>query len=169
MSGGNVAVFIPKNNAPSPNRGGPSGRLTGRGGVAKAPLSAFGHSLLAGESFTTMRINKRLLSSSRQLRKLQTPWEDTLWHYLRGKRFNGYRFRRQFVIGPYIVDFCCFEKKLVIELDGGQHNEQINIIKDQIRTNYLTSTGYKVVRFWNSDISDNFDGVMETIDRLLNH
>ncbi|MBI4049752.1 MAG: endonuclease domain-containing protein, partial [Candidatus Doudnabacteria bacterium] len=110
-----------------------------------------------------MQINRNLLAKSRKLRKTQTPWEDRLWHYLRSKRFQGYRFRRQFVIGRYIVDFYCYKKKLVIEVDGGQHNEVKNIIKDRDRTKYLTKEGYKVLRFWNSDLNDNFEGVLDTI------
>ncbi len=115
-----------------------------------------------------MKINRNLLQKSRLLRKKQTPWEDLLWYYLRGKRFKGYRFRRQVVIGPYIADFYCHAKKLVIELDGGQHNDDQNIIKDNFRTHYLTSAGYKVLRFWNTDINENIDGVLESIDNILN-
>ena len=114
-----------------------------------------------------MKINKRLLVKSKELRRLQTPWEDILWHYLRAKRFNGYRFRRQVVIGPYIADFYCHQKKLIIELDGSQHNESKNLIKDTKRTEYLTKTGYRVVRFWNIDLIDNFDGVLDTIYNSL--
>ena len=93
-----------------------------------------------------MKIKSKLLIRSKELRKKQTPWEDTLWHYLRAKRFKGYRFRRQVVIGPFIVDFYCHKKRLIVELDGGQHNEKENLSKDAVRTNYLTKAGYKVVR-----------------------
>ncbi|MEO8065849.1 MAG: DUF559 domain-containing protein [Candidatus Doudnabacteria bacterium] len=110
-----------------------------------------------------MKITDNLLSSSRELRKGQTPWENKLWYYLRAKRFKGFRFRRQFVIGYYIVDFCCFEKKLVIELDGGQHNEDENRQNDHERTEFLKSQGFKVIRFWNNELDENLEGVLETI------
>ena len=72
------------------------------------------------------------------------------------------------MIGHYIVDFCCFEKKLVIELDGGQHNEKYNKLNDTERTRILESQGFKVLRFWNNEVDDNFDGVLETILNNLN-
>ncbi len=114
-----------------------------------------------------MKINENLLLASKKLRKDQTPWETKLWYYLRRKQFKGFRFRRQFVIGYYIADFCCFEKKLIIELDGGQHNEKANQINDAERTKILGTQGYKVLRFWNNEIDNNLDGVLETILKNL--
>ena len=93
--------------------------------------------------------------------------ENKLWYHLRAKRLYGYKFKRQALIGQYIVDFICPEKNLIIELDGGQHNEIDNIKYDIKRTQYLNSQGYKVIRFWNNEIRDNFDGVMEAIVREL--
>ncbi|OGE87973.1 MAG: hypothetical protein A3J07_02205 [Candidatus Doudnabacteria bacterium RIFCSPLOWO2_02_FULL_49_13] len=110
-----------------------------------------------------MKLLENLILGSRSLRKNQTPWENKLWYNLRAKRFKGYRFRRQFVIGYYIVDFCCFEKKLIIELDGGQHNEEQTQLNDKERTEFLKSQGFKVIRFWNNDIQKNLPEVLETI------
>jgi len=78
----------------------------------------------------------------------------------------GYKFRRQAVIGPYIVDFVCFEKKLIVEVDGGQHADSRN---DQERDQWLKQCGYKVLRFWNNDVLGNRNGVVEKINEFLNH
>ena len=67
------------------------------------------------------------------------------------------------MVGYYIVDFCCFERKLIIELDGGQHNQKTNIINDTERTKVLEAEGFKILRFWNNGIDENIDGVLETI------
>ena len=92
-----------------------------------------------------------------------TPQERKLWTIIRNKQFFGYRFRRQFPIGQYIVDFICREKKIIIEIDGGQHNEKQNIEYDNKRTEYLNSEGYQVVRFWNNEIDGNIGGVYERL------
>ena len=88
-----------------------------------------------------------------------TKQERILWTFLRKKNINNLKFGRQYSIGNYIVDFICNEKKLIIEIDGGQHNENQNITYDKERTKYLESKGYKVIRFWNNDIDNNIDGV----------
>ena len=77
------------------------------------------------------------------------------------------KFKRQYPIGNYIVDFVCIEKKLIIEIDGGQHNEKDNIKYDNIRTQYLESAGYKVIRFWNNDVFENIEGVLSEIEKHL--
>ena len=102
---------------------------------------------------------------ARSLRKQLTPQERILWQLLRNHSFYGYEFRRQYVIGEYIVDFVCREKKIVIEIDGGQHNTPEEIIYDKKRTEFLNSRGYKVIRFWNSDIDKNIDGVYKVLLR----
>ena len=96
---------------------------------------------------------------ARNLRKNKTREEDILWQLLRNRQFMGLKFKRQFPIGNYIVDFVCEEKKLVIEIDGGQHNIPDNVRADEVRTNYINSKGYRVVRFWNNDINQNIEGV----------
>jgi very-short-patch-repair endonuclease len=76
---------------------------------------------------------------------------------------DGSHFRRQATIGPYFVDFACHEKRLVIELDGGQHAEAVQAARDAKRDEYLRSNGYRVLRFWNNDVMANIDGVLEVI------
>ena len=108
-----------------------------------------------------------LTNIARGLRKNQTPQEQKLWNLLRNKRYKNLCFKRQFIIGNYIVDFVCREKKLIIEVDGGQHNQDDNIAYDNERTKYLESEDYKVLRFWNNDIDNNIDGVFSKIDEFL--
>ena len=108
-----------------------------------------------------------ITEKARSLRKNMTKQERILWHFLRKKSINGLKFRRQYPIGSYIVDFICNEKKLIIEIDGGQHNEDKNLIYDQERTKYLETKGYKVIRFWNHDIENNIEGVYREILKYL--
>jgi very-short-patch-repair endonuclease len=89
-----------------------------------------------------------------------TDAERTLWMQLRAHRLDGLRFRRQTPIGQYIVDFVCHERRLVVELDGGQHAESQH---DARRDRWLESKGYRVLRFWNSDVFQNREGALETI------
>ena len=100
---------------------------------------------------------------ARNLRKNSTKQELILWKLLRNHRINNLKFKRQYPIGNYIVDFVCKEKWLIIELDGGQHNEPNNISYDEERTKYLNNRGYRVLRFWNTDIDKNLKGVYEMI------
>ncbi len=90
-----------------------------------------------------------------------TDAEHRLWQHLRGHRFAGLKFRRQHPIGDYIVDFCCSEKHLIIELDGGQHATQSE--QDEARTAYLQHLGWQVLRFWNTDMLSNTEGVLQHI------
>ena len=108
-----------------------------------------------------------IIEKSRQLRKNMTNQEKKLWSIIRNRQFFGLRFRRQFPIGNYIVDFICREKKIIIEIDGGQHNEPQNTDYDISRTKFLYSSGYKVVRFWNNEINDNIDGVYEKLKEVF--
>ena len=98
---------------------------------------------------------------ARKLRKEPTPAEIKLWTYLRGGKLNGVSFRRQHALNNFIVDFVSIKKKLVIELDGSQHLEQEQY--DRERSKYLQSQGYKVIRFWNHDVTNNIDGVILAI------
>jgi very-short-patch-repair endonuclease len=104
-----------------------------------------------------------LVGLSRNLRKNQTDAESRLWRHLRGKNLEGLRFRRQHPIGRYIVDFVCLEKRLVLEIDGGQHGEEAGQIKDNERDHWLRTEGYQVLRFWNNDVLTNLEGVMDMI------
>lgn len=112
--------------------------------------------------------SKKNIPIARSLRRNQTPWERLVWHFLRAKRFNGLKFKRQVPIGPYVVDFCCNEKKLIIEVDGGQHNNYSNRQNDRIRERFLRGEGYRVLRFWNSDVSGNLEGVYDRILEAVN-
>jgi len=104
---------------------------------------------------------------ARQLRNNMTPQEKKLWYYLRNNQINNCRFRRQYPVGNYIVDFVCRSKNLIIEIDGGQHNEQQSIKYDDMRTNYLKTRGFNVIRFWNNEIDGNIEGVVNKIAEYL--
>ena len=101
-----------------------------------------------------------LRDNARDLRKHMTDAERRLWSSLRHTQL-GARFRRQAPIGPYIADFACFDPRLVIEIDGGQHAEQRGY--DSRRDDWLKSQGFTVLRFWNNDVMGNFEGVRERI------
>ena len=107
------------------------------------------------------RIHPQTLGLARSLRRAQTEAESTLWARLRDRQADGLRFRRQHPIGPYVADFYCPEAHLVVEIDGDTHvgNER----HDAVRSQYLAERGYRVIRFWNSDVHENIDGVLEAI------
>ena len=102
--------------------------------------------------------NNKTLLNAKNLRHNMTREEVKLWNVLRNRQLMNLKFRRQVPIGKYIVDFFCTDKNLIIELDGGQHNELDNIKYDKIRTAYLSHQGYKVLRFWNDEVWNNFAG-----------
>ena len=101
--------------------------------------------------------------TARRLRLNQTDAEDRLWRRLRHWPMQGTHFRRQVPIGPYIVDFACMAAHLAIELDGSQHGLDENVVRDATRTRWLEAAGYRVIRFWNNDLVNNMDGVLESI------
>jgi very-short-patch-repair endonuclease len=105
--------------------------------------------------------SSQLKERSRQLRRNMTIAEKKLWSYLRNKRFNHLRFRRQMVLGNYIVDFVSFDAKIIIEIDGSQHLDQVDY--DQTRTKYLSLLGYKVLRYWNNEVLRDIDTVLADI------
>jgi very-short-patch-repair endonuclease len=107
------------------------------------------------------RTTPKIFAYAKELRRELTPVEKKLWARLRAHRMKGVHFRTQHAIGNYIVDFCAARKKLIIELDGSQHLEQVEY--DAIRTKFLQSKGYKVIRFWNNDVSNNMDAVLQVI------
>jgi very-short-patch-repair endonuclease len=111
-------------------------------------------------------ITKNIMKNrARDLRKESTIAEQTLWYTLRRKGLNGYKFHRQFVMGPYIVDYLCWEKKLIVEIDGGQHAE--NSEYDEKRTAYLNSRGFRVLRYWNDEALNKTKYVLEDILNTL--
>jgi very-short-patch-repair endonuclease len=101
----------------------------------------------------------RTLGQSRNLRQASTKAEQKLWYHLRGGRLGGYKFRRQHSVPPYVVDFYCEAKRLAVELDGSQHNDQV----DCSRTQYLKSQGLKVLRFWDNEVLQQTEAVLERI------
>ena len=102
-------------------------------------------------------------ANAKILRKQSTPMEIKLWNSLRSRRFMGLKFRRQCPLGSYIADFICIEKQLIIEIDGGQHNEDKQLEYDKRRTAFLNGLGYYVLRFWNNEVLLQFDAVMDQI------
>ncbi|MEL1262802.1 endonuclease domain-containing protein [Pseudoxanthomonas putridarboris] len=100
---------------------------------------------------------------SRKLRREMTDAERNLWRHLRAGGLGGLKFRRQHPIPPYIADFCCVERKLVIELDGSQHTDE----KDAVRTRYLQSQGWQVVRFWDNEVLNDMEAVVEAIWNIV--
>src|SRR5262245_8974510 len=104
---------------------------------------------------------------ARQLRRNQTDVERKLWYALRNRRFAGFKFRRQQPVGPYVADFVCFEKKLIIELDGSKHGRDQNTELHARRTARLQQDGFHVMRFWNVELIQSFDSVLDAIWREL--
>ena len=100
-------------------------------------------------------------------RSNMTDAESLLWHYLRQEQL-GVRFRRQHVIGDYIVDFICLKQRLIIEIDGGYHNDIVQQQEDRIRQNWLESMDYKVIRFTNEEVFYNIETVISTIKGNIN-
>ena len=100
-------------------------------------------------------------------RSNMTDAESLLWHYLRQEQL-GVRFRRQHVIGDYIVDFISLKQRLIIEIDGGYHNDIVQQQEDRIRQNWLESMGYKVMRFTNEEVFYNIESVISTIKDNIN-
>jgi isoleucyl-tRNA synthetase/very-short-patch-repair endonuclease len=112
--------------------------------------------------------NPIAMARAEELRKNPTEVEKKLWEILSGKKVEGHKFRRQQSIGDYIVDFVCMEKRLVVEIDGGQHAESQKDY-DEKRTAFLREQGYRVVRFWNHDVMQNLEGVVASIIEALAH
>jgi very-short-patch-repair endonuclease len=105
------------------------------------------------------------IQNARMLRKNMTDAEIKLWELIRKRQILGFKFRKQAPIGPYIADFVCFARKLVIEIDGGQHKDRKSY--DVQRTTWLESQGYEVIRFWNNDVLKDSEAVLEVICRRL--
>jgi very-short-patch-repair endonuclease len=102
--------------------------------------------------------------AARVLRRNTTGAERIMWHLLRDRRLDGVKFRRQFPVGPYVADFACIAQRLVVELDGGQHSESP---ADAKRDAFLALNGWRVLRFWNNDVMENREGVLESIQQAL--
>ena len=107
-----------------------------------------------------------LRQRARQLRKNSTEAENHLWKFIRCRSLGGYRFKRQVPVGNYIADFLCSWKKLIVKLDGGQHDEHHGY--DEVRTKFLNAMGYRVLRFWNHDVLTETEEILEIILNELN-
>ena len=109
--------------------------------------------------------DRKKVKVERRLRRQGTDAEMKLWLSLRDRRLGGFKFVRQEAIEAFIVDFVCRDKKVIVEVDGGQHSESA---KDRVRDEILRTAGYRVLRFWNSDVLKNKNGVLEVIADALN-
>ena len=109
-------------------------------------------------------LHRKSTIKARTLRHDQTKAESVFWSHVKAKQFLGLKFKRQFPVGEYIADFICIEKKIIVEIDGGQHCENS---KDLERTKYLNNMGYEVIRFWNNDVLGNIEGVLHTLSLTL--
>ena len=105
------------------------------------------------------------LARARELRRRSTEAEKRLWAELRNRRLQGFQFRRQVWIGPFVVDFVCVDERLVVELDGSQHADRSDY--DGRRSDVLAGEGYQVIRFWNNEVTENIAGVLDAIVAAL--
>jgi very-short-patch-repair endonuclease len=103
------------------------------------------------------------LKAAKTLRKSATLPEAKLWEQLRNRQLGGYKFRRQSPVGPYIADFVCLEKNLVVELDGWTHSAPQEIANDEKRTRFVNTEGFRVIRFANTDVMESTSGVLQSI------
>jgi very-short-patch-repair endonuclease len=147
----------------------PSRALWGMEGGVATNVRNSSSSPLRGEGWERVikLMAKRFTHLAKNLRKRSTDVERLLWSRLRAGRFEGLKFRRQHPIGQYIADFVCLERKLIIELDGGQHALADEILKDRQRDAWLEKEGYTVVRFWDNDVLMNTSGVLDVIREKL--
>ena len=126
-------------------------------GASDLPLPQAGGGRGVGPRFRLERPTERV----RALRKSPTEAEQLLWSKLRRSQLGGLKFSRQMPVAGYVPDFLCRSHKLIIELDGSQHADAIEY--DAVRTKNLEALGYRVLRFWNNDLTQNMDGVLEAI------
>ncbi len=107
------------------------------------------------------------IDRARTLRVTRPSVQTRLWHHLRARQLEGYKFRRQHPVGNYFLDFACEELKLAIELDGGQHNDPAHQRYDATRTAALKQSGWRLLRFWNNEVMENIEGVLQVIQQAL--
>ena len=144
---------------PSPQGEGLSGARLQTADLADASI------LLPREKGRDEGRQELMKARARSLRRKSTDAEILLWQHIRDRRLLGLKFRRQVPIGNYIVDFFCEDAQVIIELDGGQHMEQEQY--DRVRSDWLTANGFRIVRYWNNDIANNLDAVLENLFLLL--
>ena len=149
-------------------RGGGSFPEGDRDGAAKNPLPLGEGGRRPGEGKrATPALDPHLLALVRKLRQEQTNAEQLLWRVLRNRQFGGLKFRRQYPVAPYVLDFYCHEARLAIEVDGGQHNEPDKERRDTERTAYLGRQGITVIRFWNHEVLQETEAVLERLHETL--
>ena len=105
-----------------------------------------------------------LKTFARQMRREPTADELKFWYQVRDRRLEGFKFKRQVPIGPFIADFVCIERRIIVEIDGGQHSGSM---RDEKRDAFLSSEGYRVMRFWNADVLTNMSGVIDMVIAAL--
>jgi len=127
-------------------------------------LSKYLENLLSNQS---KHYNKYLTPTAQKLRKSMTKAEACIWKYVLKSKQTGYSFRRQRPIDKYVVDFCCFPKMLIVEIDGSSHSHRETYKKDKQRQVQLESLGYKILRFTNEEVLNNINGVKNEIMRYL--
>ena len=110
-----------------------------------------------------MEQSPRTVERARALRRSPTAAERKLWGYLRKERLGGFKFRRQAPVPPYIADFLCLSHKLIVEIDGATHGDAHQVQYDESRTAFLASKGFRVLRFWNNDVYEAMDAVLDSI------
>lgn len=150
------------------SRGGDVAACGAKGGSGERTAYSLFSPCLRGEGQDegrNMRSERLATRKAKRLRKNLTEAESKLWRHIRLRQLGGFKFRRQHPVGPYVLDFACPEKKLAIEVDGGQHSECADY--DSRRSAYLETHGYKVLRFWNSDVLKNIAAVKEVIFEAL--
>jgi very-short-patch-repair endonuclease len=138
-----------------------------RGGVCASRGPSPGRSLRSQPSSPARGEGKdgtEMRRHARALRSRMTHAERKLWFALRDRRFAGFKFRRQVPIGRFIPDFVCFEARLVIEIDGGQHADSV---RDQLRDRWFAANRFRVLRFWNNEVLKNLEGVMTVLAEAL--
>jgi very-short-patch-repair endonuclease len=144
-------------------RGNAGGNEEAPNGAPQTPSPQRGEG--RGEGDEAFSMKKPNVERARELRRASTDAESLLWRHLRNRNLNGHKFSRQEPVGRFVADFICRRKKLIVELDGGQHTEQV--ARDSARTAALTAAGYQVIRFWNNDVLANIEGVVMEIGRVL--
>ncbi|OQX03991.1 MAG: DNA-cytosine methyltransferase [Thiothrix lacustris] len=109
----------------------------------------------------------KVFDKARHLRQQSTDAEALLWQYLRNRRLSGHKFRRQYPIGEYITDFACIAAGVIVELDGNHHAESEQRAYDDVRTLFLQTAGFRILRFWNHDVLDNLNDTLKAIEQTL--
>ncbi len=108
-------------------------------------------------------VRRQISPHASRLRRERTEAEDRFWQAVRNRQLDGFKFRFQHSLYPYVADFACLEAKLIVELDGGQHSEE----KDARRTAFLEAKGFRVLRFWNNEVLQNLEGVLTMVSAVL--